>query len=172
MLCTDGSNPRWASTWETAAARADRAAPGFGRLWTWASAPCASATWTVHDEDAYTGPFTHRTSATVLVVGSHWDPATNYDGAVAAAAGLPNSRLLSSTNWGHTAYGTSFCSTAIIDRYLISKKLPVVGKVCTDSFQPFEESTRGEESLAVTRRPLPPVVPPLPGALPRVALHR
>ena len=84
MLCTDGLNPAAAEKWSRRPPRADAAAPDFGPLWTWASAPCASSTWTVRDEDAYTGPFTRRTAAPVLVVGNYWDPATNYDGAVTA----------------------------------------------------------------------------------------
>ncbi len=111
VLCTDGINPRNAGNWPTYADAADRNAPDFGRLWTWASSPCASNTWTVRDEDAYAGPFTHCTVNPLLVVGNYWDPATNYDGAVKAASLLPNSRLLSSDSWGHTAYGTSACVT-------------------------------------------------------------
>ena len=40
----------------------DSTAPGFGPMWTWASAPCATNTWTVQDRDAYAGPFTHATA--------------------------------------------------------------------------------------------------------------
>ena len=51
---------------------------------------------------------------------------------------LPNSRLLSSDNWGHTAYGVSACSTAAVDAYLIDGRLPDEGTVCRDGHQPFE----------------------------------
>lgn len=172
VLCTDGSNPRFVTAWETAARRADQGAPGFGPLWTWSSAPCASETWTVRDEDAYTGPFDRRTSTYVLVVGSYWDPATSYDGAVAAASLLPKSRLLSSDNWGHTAYGTGACATLVIDRYLLARKVPQAGKVCTAAFQAFEPWDAEGARATGTLRPLPPVVPPLRGAVPRVALTR
>lgn len=171
VLCTDGLNPANAEDWVPASAAADAAAPGFGPLWTWASAPCASSTWTVRDEDAYTGPFTRRTSAPVLVVGNYWDPATNYDGAVAAAALLPRSSLLSSDSWGHTAYGTSACVTDTVDAYLITGATPAAGTVCTGDVQPFTEPLGSDEGPQSRRtapaRPLPPVVPPLPGALPR-----
>jgi hypothetical protein len=63
-----------------------------------------SGTWTVRDEDAYTGPWNRRTSAPVLFVASEWDPATNYDDAVSAQKRLPNSRLFTNDNWGHTSY--------------------------------------------------------------------
>lgn len=145
VLCTDSVNPANASSWPAAADRADARAKHFGRLWIWASAPCASRTWTAKDEDAYRGPFTRRTSAPVLVVGNYWDPATNYQGAVKAAALLPNSRLLSSTNWGHIAFGTSDCATRSIENYLLSIKLPAKGKVCIGDSQPFTGDTNIDE---------------------------
>ncbi|MGY4644188.1 alpha/beta hydrolase [Cellulomonas sp. URHB0016] len=169
VLCTDGRNPAHAESWVPAAARSDAAAPGFGPLWTWASSPCASSTWTVKDEDAYKGPFTHRTAAPVLVVGNYWDPATNYEGAVAASNLLPGSRLLLSDSWGHTAYGTSACVTDAVDLYLLQVRTPAKGTVCTGDVQPFTAAP-GPDSRsrsAVPERSLPPVVPPLPGALPR-----
>lgn len=172
VLCTDGRNPANAGNWPIYANRANSTAPGFGPLWTWGSAPCASNTWSVRDNDAYTASFTHRTFAPVLVVGNYWDPATNYQGAVAAAALLPNSRLLSSNSWGHTAYGTSTCTTRAIDRYLLTTTPPKPGTRCTGDVQPFTERLEqvGEPlspKAASPSRPLPPVVPPLPGARPR-----
>jgi pimeloyl-ACP methyl ester carboxylesterase len=137
IMCTDGLHPKDASKWPAYAAAADRKAPYFGRAWAWASVQCARNTWTVRDEDAYTGPFTKRTKNTVLVVGSYWDPATNYRDAVQTARMMPNSRLLSSNNWGHTAYGTSPCATGAIDRYLLTKKAPAKGASCKGTDQPF-----------------------------------
>jgi hypothetical protein len=165
VLCTDGLNPAKAAGWSKAAARADAKAPGFGPLWTWASAPCASSTWTVKDEDAYRGPFTRSSAHPVLVVGNYWDPATNYDGAVAADALLGNARLLSSDSWGHTAYGTSACATDAVNAYLIDGTLPAEGTVCTGDDQPFAASPKARRGTS--QLGLPPVVPPIPGALPR-----
>jgi TAP-like protein len=132
------------------AAKADRRAPYFGRAWAWASVMCARKSWTVRDEDAYTGPFTRRTANTVLMVGSYWDPATNYRDAVIASRNLPNSRLLSSNNWGHTAYGTSACATGAIDRYLLHKTLPAKGTVCVGEDQPFRTPLDTDPELAVS----------------------
>jgi pimeloyl-ACP methyl ester carboxylesterase len=203
VLCTDGRNPRRADQWPGFADQADQTAPGLGPLWTWSSAPCASKTWTVRDEDAYAGPFTTSTANPVLVVGNYWDPATNYQGAVAAASLLPNSRLLSSDSWGHTAYGTSDCVTGAVDAYLLNLALPAEGTVCTGDLQPFTtplnsegeaevptgarisqapggDSVDGgspEEKATATTAPesateepkrLPPVVPPIAGAVPRI----
>ena len=137
VMCTDGRHPAHGAAWVKAAARADRRAEYFGRAWVWASAQCARDSWTVRDEDAYTGPFTKRTKNPVLVVGSYWDPATNYADAVKASKLLPHSRLLSSANWGHTAYGTSSCATAAMDRYLLARTLPAKGTTCVGDAQPF-----------------------------------
>ncbi len=171
VLCTDGINPPDAGKWPRYADAADRAAPDFGRLWTWPSAPCASRTWTVRDEDSFRGSFTHRTANPVLVVGNYWDPATNYDGATRVASLLPNSRLLSNDSWGHTAYGTSACVNRAMDSYLLTRRLPGVGKVCVGDDQPFSEPLSNDAGslslLPDRRRGLPPVVPPLPGATPR-----
>ncbi|WP_326564646.1 alpha/beta hydrolase [Micromonospora peucetia] len=176
--CTDGYHPKDAGSFPALAAKADKRDPYFGRLWTWLTSPCARKTWTVRDEDAYTGPFNRRTSAPVLVVGNYWDPATNYRGAVSSARLLPNSRLLSSDSWGHTAYGTSACATGAIDAYLLRGALPANGRVCVGDVQPFvalpeaAASRRAETSkgaLAAQGAPgrgepkrLPPVVAPLP----------
>ncbi|WP_433388383.1 alpha/beta hydrolase [Micromonospora sp. KLBMP9576] len=175
--CTDGYHPKDAGSFPALAAKADRRDPYFGRLWTWGTAPCARKTWTVRDSDAFTGPFNRRTGAPVLVVGNYWDPATNYRGAVSSARLLPNSRLLSSDSWGHTAYGTSACATGAIDAYLLRGALPANGKVCVGDIQPFVDppaaaSRRAESSksaLSAQGAPgrgepkrLPPVVAPLP----------
>ncbi|GAB1691694.1 alpha/beta hydrolase [Krasilnikovia sp. M28-CT-15] len=137
VMCTDGRHPASAKGWARKAAAADRRAPYFGRAWAWASVPCARNAWTVRDEDAYTGPFNRRTARPVLIVGSYWDPATNYRDAVKAAELLPNSRLLRSDNWGHTAYGTSSCATSAVDRYLLYRELPKASTVCKGDAQPF-----------------------------------
>ena len=107
IACTDSRNSKNLARYAALANAADKKAPYFGRLWLWNLAGCSSKKWTVKDEDAYRGPFTKTTSTPVLIVGNYWDPATNYAGAVSTSKRLPNSRLLSSNSWGHTAYGTS-----------------------------------------------------------------
>jgi pimeloyl-ACP methyl ester carboxylesterase len=181
IMCTDALHPKDASSWPAASAKSDKRAPYFGRLWAWGSAQCARNTWTVRDEDAYMGPFNRKTAATVLVIGSYWDPATNYVEAVSSSKLLPNSRLLSSDNFGHTAYGTGDCATGAIDKYLLRGTLPAKGSVCKAEFQPFteplltEDPTDGEEidltgasksEVAAMGRPAPSddkILPPIPG---------
>jgi pimeloyl-ACP methyl ester carboxylesterase len=161
VLCTDGSNPADAASWPAAAAAADRRAKYFGRPWAWVSAPCASKTWTAVDEDAYVGPFNRRTASPILVVGNTWDPATNYEGAVKAASLLPNSRLLSSDSWGHTAYRSSQCATSAIDTYLLTKVLPPRGTFCHGDIQPFEDIPVSKLQGATGRQvPVVPLITP------------
>ncbi|RIV34559.1 alpha/beta hydrolase [Micromonospora radicis] len=175
--CTDANHPKDAGSWPARAAAADKRDPYFGRVWAWATSPCARDSWTVRDEDRFTGPFNRRTANPVLVVGNYWDPATNYNGAVASAKLLPNSRLLSSDSWGHTAYGTSDCVTGAVDAYLLRLTLPKKGKVCVGDIQPFEDepdwaaaarADTAKSDLAAAGTPrrgapkqLPPVVAPL-----------
>ncbi|BCJ46257.1 peptidase [Actinoplanes ianthinogenes] len=171
--CTDALHPKDANLWPALMAKADKRAPYFGRAWGWSTAQCARNTWTVRDEDAYTGPWTRRTAAPVLIVGTQWDPATNYDDAVSASKRLPNSRLLSNTNWGHTSYGTSDCATTAIDNYLLKGTLPAKGTVCQGAYQPFLEPLPDDSALSVSalRAPAAPaqrpqvVGPPLPSTL-------
>ncbi|RBM00658.1 peptidase S33 family protein [Glutamicibacter soli] len=170
VLCTDSRNPAKAENWARYAENAGRSAPGFGQLWTWSSAPCASTTWKAKDEDTYRGPFTKRTVNPMLVVGNFYDPATNYAGAQKVSKLMPKARLLSSNSWGHTAYGTSKCVTNAMDRYLLTVQLPATGTLCTGDAQPFTEKLEdlnSQRRKAAPERQLPPVVPPLPGALPR-----
>jgi pimeloyl-ACP methyl ester carboxylesterase len=171
VICTDGKHPKYASSWPAATALRDLSAPYFGRAWGWLTAQCANSTWKVKDEDAYRGPFNKRTAKPVLVIGNYWDPATNYAASVSSSKLLPNSRLLASNNWGHTAYGTGACATNAIDRYLLAGTLPAKGTVCRDSRQPFTEKipTDGGGDLssqavqgAKSGKQLPPVVAPKP----------
>jgi len=167
VVCTDGVFPADANRWRAATAAADRRAPYFGRAWGWASSQCARDTWTVRDEDAYRGPFNKRTAAPVLFVGSYWDPATNYDAAVSSSRRLPGSGLLSSNNWGHTAYGTSPCADSAIESYLLTGVLPPAGKTCTDAAQPFTEPLPAGDEVRTLRadRARPPVATPVPESI-------
>ncbi|MCA2218410.1 alpha/beta hydrolase [Jidongwangia harbinensis] len=150
VLCTDGLHLDDVAAYAASATRAERTAPHFGRLWAWNEPQCGRSTWTVRDEDAYTGPFNRRTAAGVLMVGSLRDPLTNFDGVVAANRRLPNSALLSSDQWSHVAYGTGPCVTTAVDRYLLTGRLPADGRVCTDVPPPFTEPLDAADTSAGT----------------------
>lgn len=136
VMCSDSLNPGLGADWTALARQADAEAPWFGRSWMWDSAPCAA--WTAMDEDGYRGPFNRVTSATILVVGNRYDPATSYESAVRADQVLANSVLLSSESWGHTAYGSSQCVDSAVDRYLIEAVAPAPGTQCVGDVQPYQ----------------------------------
>lgn len=142
VACTDSRETTRSASFPAFAAKADQRAPYFGRPWLWSTSVCAGDAFTGNDEDAYPGPFTRATRAPVLFIGNYYDPATNYDDAVSADRRAPNSRLLTSDSFGHTAYGTSACVTNAMDAYLLKATLPRAGKVCKGDIQPFaaEES--------------------------------
>jgi pimeloyl-ACP methyl ester carboxylesterase len=133
--CTDTDNPHTYAAWSAAGRAADAAYGYFGSLWTWASSNCAE--WPGADKDRYIGPFNRYTTNPVLVIGNLFDPATRFEGAVAAANLLPNSRLLTVHAWGHTAYSRSSCARGAISRYLNDLVLPAPGSVCEQDIVPF-----------------------------------
>jgi len=134
VTCSDSTQPRDPRAWSRAAARAD-ASSLFGSPWAYLSEPCA--TWPAKDPDRYVGPFTARTAAPVLLVGTRFDPATWYGNAQTVSRQLPGSRLLTLAGWGHVALGRSACLDAHIARYLINRTLPPVGTVCRPDQRPF-----------------------------------
>ena len=108
----------------------------FGRLWTWASSPCA--VWQGFDADRYLGPFNRTTANPVLVVGNRFDPATRYQGAQIVDDLLPSSRLLTVEGWGHTSILLSRCADEVVARYLLAGLTPAAGTTCAQDFGPFD----------------------------------
>jgi pimeloyl-ACP methyl ester carboxylesterase len=119
VACEDTTNPDGGLGVWFAAGKAATAAHGiFGEAWAWGSSPCA--VWSNFDSDAYKGPFSVETATPVLVIGNFYDPATRYEGALAANALLTNSVLLSVDEPGHTSLGLSGCAGALTGLYLSS----------------------------------------------------
>lgn len=136
VACEDSLNPKDAWQWAATADRLDASIPYFGRAWTWSSLACA--TWPFADKNAYGGSFGGRLSAPLLVVGTRYDPATPYAGAVTVAARYPGSRLLTVEGFGHTSGATpNRCATAAVSRYLVSGRLPAAGTRCRQDVAPF-----------------------------------
>jgi pimeloyl-ACP methyl ester carboxylesterase len=136
VACADTRNPETRQAWWNAGQAQDKQWPGFGSLWTWASAPCAKypiATKT----DSYFGPYGGPTANPILVVGNTYDPATPIHGAQKVASLFPSSRLLTYNGWGHGALGTS-CVTKAFDRFYATGALPAKGAVCQMDFGLFD----------------------------------
>jgi pimeloyl-ACP methyl ester carboxylesterase len=164
VTCSDSTNPRSFATWQSAADSAEARYGRFGRFWNWTGSVCRS--WpSSAGQDRHPGPWTAPTSAPVLVVGNHFDPATPHQGAVAASQLLPGSRLLSYAGWGHTAFFSAgnFCVDSHVTRYLVTGDVPAAGTVCEPEGSPFgptsaatPEDTRAR--TAVTAAAVPEAV--------------
>jgi pimeloyl-ACP methyl ester carboxylesterase len=91
-------------------------------------------------QGVFRGPFRASNSApTILVVGTTYDPATPYRGAINLVSQLRNARLLTMQGDGHTAYGgNSPCIDAAVDAYVGQGALPAEGTVCQQDV-PFEQ---------------------------------
>jgi pimeloyl-ACP methyl ester carboxylesterase len=135
VACSDTVNPSGHAYWSLAGAVADQQQGYFGRIWTWATSPCA--VWDGFDADRYLGPFDHVTSNPVLVVGTVFDPATRYQGAQTVHQLLPNSSLLRVQGWGHTSLFLSACADAAVSQYLLDAVPPPDGTTCTQDVAPF-----------------------------------
>jgi hypothetical protein len=118
------------------------------------------ALWPAHDEDAFAGPFdVPASAATPLVIGTTYDPATPYAGAVSLVADLGNARLLTMEGDGHTAYGgNSACIDAATDAYLVDGVLPAEGTVCQQE-TPFVGVEQVPTAATATQRLAAPVLP-------------
>ena len=138
VACVDTNNPRNYESWREAGEQAEAETGYFGRIWTWASSPCAR--WPFRDSNRYQGPFTARTANPVLVVGNLYDPATRYEGAQALRALLPNSGLLTVDVPGHTSLGSSLCAGAVTGQYVLDPSVAVAvdGLTCPSEYNAFD----------------------------------
>jgi pimeloyl-ACP methyl ester carboxylesterase len=148
VACEDGNNPTDYAVWSQQGSQADATFGYFGRIWTWASSPCAQ--WPLRDADRYLGPFNRTTANPVLVIGNLYDPATRYEGAVTVDGLLPNSALLTVDTPGHTSLGLSLCAGESTASYLLdpATATAINGTTCPPEFDPF----RLEPADATTTR--------------------
>jgi pimeloyl-ACP methyl ester carboxylesterase len=158
VWCLDPINPDHSSAWASAARRADRRDPYFGRPWIWFGSICAP--WQGKDSDRYLGPFNRRTANTVLVVGNRNDPATRYQDAVSTAGLLGRGRLLTVAGWGHTSLFLSSCADAYVSRYLLTGRVSPKGTVCDVDVVPFSQPASAAATAEVSAHAylLPPTL--------------
>ena len=67
----------------------------------------------------------------MLLIGTRYDPATPYVWAEAVSKQLPNNRLLTYEDDGHTGYGDNSCVNAAVDGFLTTGQPPATGTTCT-----------------------------------------
>ena len=121
--------------------------------WNSGYAELSYALWPAHDKDAYAGSFPiPSSSATPLVIATTHDPATPYGGAQRLVREQHNSRLLTMSGDGHTAYsGNSTCIDRAANAYLVSLTLPRPGTVCQQQV-PFAPATPAAAASAAAAR--------------------
>jgi pimeloyl-ACP methyl ester carboxylesterase len=137
VACSDTDNPLDFAVWSAAAHATEQQYPIFGSIWTWIWSTCS--TWPGPSASRYTGPFTANTANPVLVVGSTYDPATPYQGAVTVHDLLPNSALLTVDGWGHGSIIMSTCALLTELNYLIYGVTPPEGARCAADVVPFAD---------------------------------
>ena len=158
VACSETDNPNNVGAWARAARAQDQQFRYFGRPWTWITSICQP--WPGQDADRYDGPWTRRTSNPVLVVGTRFDPATRYQGAVILDNLLPRSRLLTLDGWGHTSLLASACIDGHVSGYLLTAQVPPRGTVCQPDVVPFAQPAA--QVLAAGRAsPRAAVIPPM-----------
>jgi len=118
----------------------DATMPTFGRELAWGD-PAVCPLWPVHDAAPYRGPWNHRTTNPVLVIGNYHDPATQYEFARRMSRELGNARLLTVDAFGHCVLGKSLCADRIAARYLTELAMPDPGTVCAPNVQPFPDAS-------------------------------
>lgn len=136
VACADTDGPTGFAAWTAAADAAEQQEGFFGRIWTWASGPCAE--WPFDDGDRYGGPFATTPAAPVLIVGNRDDPSTPYDGAVTVNGLLSGSHLVTVEGWGHVTFDTSSCVRGVVNDYVLQPATPAV-TTCTPDYIPFQD---------------------------------
>lgn len=138
VACSDSNNPTDLAVWSDEGAAADAEFGYFGRIWTWASSPCAQ--WPLADDDRYQGPFTASTANPVLIIGNLYDPSTPFEGAQTVRGLLPDSALLTVDLAGHGSLGASGCAGFLTGQYLVDPSVAagIDGTVCPQEFNPFD----------------------------------
>jgi pimeloyl-ACP methyl ester carboxylesterase len=100
-------------------------------------APCSA--WTVPAVHRYTGPWGATTPNPVLVIGTRFDPRTNYGASVLVAKTLGNATLLTHEGYGHTSDADpSACVERDVARYLATLATPPNGAICQSDRLPFD----------------------------------
>jgi pimeloyl-ACP methyl ester carboxylesterase len=160
VSCSETHNPSNVGAWSKAARAQDRQFPYFGRPWTWFTSACEP--WPGWDDDHYDGPWNHSTANPVLVVGTRFDPATRYQGAVTVARLLPRSRLLTLAGWGHTSLFASSCIDGYVSTYLLTSRVPPKGTVCQPDVVPFAQPAAATQATPAAGAPTKAALIPSP----------
>jgi len=126
--CLDFPVPQDLAAYDALGPSFEQASPLFGPWSQYSDYQCAL--WPIKPKRAQ-GPLTATGAPPILLVGGTNDPATPYANAQSVNRQIAGSVLLTRAGNGHTSYGSSACSQAAEDAYLIDLTLPAAGTVCT-----------------------------------------
>ena len=125
--CMDFAVPIDVASYEALGPAFTRASTFFGPWSQYTNLQCAY--WPVKPKTARPLPITG--APPILLVGGTNDPATPYADAQSVNRQIDGSILLTRSGEGHTSYGSSACSKAAEDAYLINLTLPAPGTNCS-----------------------------------------
>jgi len=139
LQCADKPAPREGpSAWPQVIGRLTQVSHTSGPVngwWLWA--PCAA--WPTRSAERYTGPWNAATTTPILVVGTRFDPNTQFANARRVARRLGNAVLLTHDGYGHVSVSDpSACVIRATGAYLVDLVAPPKGTVCTSDRQPFD----------------------------------
>lgn len=127
-FCVDFPSPSDVSYYDSLGPTYEKASPFFGKWFQYGNLLCGD--WPVKLKGSRT-PLPIQDAPPILLVGGTNDPATPYVDAQSVNRQISGSILLTRQGNGHTSYGSSACSHAAEDAYLIDLTLPAVGTVCS-----------------------------------------
>jgi pimeloyl-ACP methyl ester carboxylesterase len=127
-FCEDFPSTSDLSYYDSLGPTYEKASPFFGKWFQYGNLLCGD--WPVKLKGSHT-PLPIQDAPPILLVGGTNDPATPYVDAQSVNRQVSGSILLTRQGNGHTSYGSSACSHAAEDAYLIDLTLPAVGTVCS-----------------------------------------
>ena len=144
ISCIDRTYTREIAEYDSFYRVAKRISKRFGSSFWQAEYNCA--VWPATANDRYTGPWAYSSDnkVPILVVGTTHDPATPYKDAQAMTKELGNAVLLTMRGDGHTAFGgNSNCIDLTVIDFLLKRRVPRKGTVCTQQVTPPDVTNRG-----------------------------
>jgi pimeloyl-ACP methyl ester carboxylesterase len=127
-FCLDFPSPSDVAIYDALGATYAKASPLFGPSSQYSNLQCGL--WPVRPKGSH-NPLPISDAPPILLVGGTNDPATPYEDAQSVNRQIQGSVLLTRQGNGHTSYGSSGCSHAAEDAYLINLTLPAAGTVCS-----------------------------------------
>lgn len=127
-FCADFPSPSDISYYDSLGPTYEKASPFFGKWFQYGNLLCGD--WPIKLKGSHT-PLPIQDAPPILLVGGTNDPATPYVDAQSVNRQISASVLLTRQGNGHTSYGSSACSHAAEDAYLIDLTLPAAGTVCS-----------------------------------------